>query len=216
VGAVVAVSCIWLASRQRAVGPDAAVAVSVTALFGLGAVLALEPEVPARLGEILFGDLLAVSTGDLVASGLVAAGLIAGLLALHRRLSLVAFDPVTAPVLGARRGTVELVLLALVAIAVVTAARTLGNLLAIALLVAPALAASRLTTRLAPSLVAAAGLAAAAGVGGLYASYYLDLAAGASVALAALATLLVPSLVRRGTASGRANRSPVDAVRGTS
>ena len=54
-------------------------------------------------------------------------------------------------------------------------------------MIAPAAAALRLTRRLPAALALAAGLAMAAGVGGLALSYYADLAAGASVALCAAA-----------------------------
>ncbi len=55
-GIVLAAVLVAVAARDARVGGDTAVAVVVTALFGLGVVLALRPEVPARLGEILFGD----------------------------------------------------------------------------------------------------------------------------------------------------------------
>jgi ABC-type Mn2+/Zn2+ transport system permease subunit len=213
-GALLAVACIWLAGRQRALGTDAAVGVTVTALFGLGALLALEPEVPARLGEILFGDLLSIDAGDLALTGGAAAIVVAALTALHRSLSLAAFDPATARALGVRPGMVEIAVLALVALAVVVASRALGNLLAIALIIAPALAAGRLTSRLVPSLLAAAAIAAGAGVAGLYASYYLDVAAGASVALVAAATLPLAALVRVRPRRAGTGRSPVEALRG--
>jgi ABC-type Mn2+/Zn2+ transport system permease subunit len=214
-GALLAVACIWLAGRQRALGTDAAVGVTVTALLGLGALLALEPEVPARLGEILFGDLLSVDAGDLALTGGAAAVVVAALAALHRSLSVAAFDPATAPALGVRPGLVEIALLALVALAVVVASRALGNLLAIALIIAPALAAGRLTFRLVPSLLAAAALAAAAGIAGLYLSYYLDVAAGASVALVAVAVLPLATLVRARPRRSGASPSPVEALGGT-
>ncbi|WP_369010314.1 metal ABC transporter permease [Escherichia coli] len=54
----------------------------------------------------------------------------------------------------------------------------------------------RLTRRLVPALALAAAIAAAAGFGGLALSYYADLAAGASVALCAVAA---PTLVRLAT-----------------
>jgi ABC-type Mn2+/Zn2+ transport system permease subunit len=73
--------------------------------------------------------------------------------------------------------------------------RGLGNLLAVALVLAPAAAALNLAARLPAALGLAAALAALAGVAGLLASYHLELAAGASVALAALA-LFALSLVR--------------------
>src|SRR4051812_19986403 len=58
VGVLVAAAAIALAGRDERLGGDAGVAVAVSALFGLGAVLALAPESPPRLQELLFGDLL--------------------------------------------------------------------------------------------------------------------------------------------------------------
>ena len=199
-GVLAGAGAIALASRHERIGADAAVAVAVSTLFGLGAVLALSPAVPPRLAELLFGDVLGVSGADLAVAAALAA-LIAGALALtHRRLTLAAFDPAAAPALGVRPGRSRLALLVLLALATVAAVRGLGNLLAVALLLAPGAAAFTLARRLVPALLVAAGLAALAGVGGLLVSYHLELAAGASVALCAVA-LFLASLI---ASSGRA------------
>src|SRR3954447_8017718 len=78
---------IALAGRDERVGSDPAVAVAVSALFGLGALLALSPDVPARLGELLFGDLLGVTGGDVLGAGAVALLAVAGLGLGHRALA---------------------------------------------------------------------------------------------------------------------------------
>ncbi|MGH2949330.1 MAG: metal ABC transporter permease, partial [Solirubrobacteraceae bacterium] len=113
-----------------------------------------------------------------------------------RRLALSVFDRAAAPSLGASPARSELVLLALLAVATVTAVGGLGNLLLVALILAPGAAALNLAHRLPAALAFAAALAAAAGVLGLLASFHLHVAAGASVALAAVAlfglSLLVP------------------------
>jgi ABC-type Mn2+/Zn2+ transport system permease subunit len=105
------------------------------------------------------------------------------------------FDRAAAPSLGARPGRWELVLLALLAVCTVAAVRGLGNLLLVAMILAPAAAALNLTARLPAALGLAAALAALAGVLGLVASYHWEVAAGASVALAAVVVFLA-SLVR--------------------
>jgi ABC-type Mn2+/Zn2+ transport system permease subunit len=69
----------------------------------------------------------------------------------------------------------------------VATVRGLGNLLAVAFVLAPGAAALNLTRRLGAALAAAVLIAAVAGAGGLLVSYHLGLAAGASVALCALA-----------------------------
>jgi ABC-type Mn2+/Zn2+ transport system permease subunit len=195
-GVLVAAAAIVLAGRDERLGGDVGVAVAITTLFGLGALLALAPDVPPRLGELLFGDLLGVTAADLAEAAALAGGVALALVLAHRRLALSVFDRATAPSLGARPARSELALLALLAGCTVAAVQGLGNLLLVALILAPGAAALNLTGRLPAALAGAAVLAALSGVAGLLASYHLEVAAGASVALCAvalaLATLLVP------------------------
>jgi ABC-type Mn2+/Zn2+ transport system permease subunit len=78
------------------------------------------------------------------------------------------------------------VLLGLLALTTLIAVAALGNLLVVALLIAPGAAAVRLAPRLGPAIALSALLGVGAGVGGLYLSHYLELAAGASIALVAV------------------------------
>jgi ABC-type Mn2+/Zn2+ transport system permease subunit len=201
-GVLAAAVAIALAGRDERLGGDAAVAVAVSTLFGLGALLALSPEVPARLGELLFGDLLGVSGSDLLEAGLIAAVVALALALGHRRLALGVFDPAAARSLGVRPAGAQAALLVLLALCTVAAVRGLGNLLGVALVLAPAAAALNLTRRLPAALAVAAGLAALAGVAGLAASYRWDVAAGASVALAAVALFGLSLAVRTRAAAG--------------
>jgi ABC-type Mn2+/Zn2+ transport system permease subunit len=196
-GMVAAAAVIALAAREEQLGGDVGVAVAIASLFGLGALLALSPDVPARLGELLFGDLLGVDGGDLVEAAVLAAAVVAALALAHRRLALSAFDRAAAPSLGARPARWELVMLVLLAICTVAAVRGLGNLLVVALILAPAAAALNLVRRLGAALALAAVLAAVSGVLGLLASYHWDVAAGASVALAAVLVFAVSLAVPR-------------------
>jgi ABC-type Mn2+/Zn2+ transport system permease subunit len=195
-GALVAAGAIALAGRDERIGADIGVAVAVSALFGLGAALALAPDTPPRLEELLFGDLLGISPADLLAASALALATAVALAAAHRPLALAAFDRPAARSLGARAARWEAALLALLGIGTVAAAPGLGSLLLVALVIAPGAAALRLTHRLPAALATAAGIAIAAGAAGLALSYYADLAAGASVALCAAAA---PVLARLAT-----------------
>jgi ABC-type Mn2+/Zn2+ transport system permease subunit len=196
-GVLAAAVAIALAGRDERLGGDVGVAVAISALFGFGALLALSPDVPARLGELLFGDLLGVTGGDVAEAAALAAAIAVALVLAHRRLALSAFDRAAAPSLGARPGHWEIALLGLLAICTVAAVRGLGNLLAVALILAPAAAALNVAPRLPAALTLSAVLAALAGVTGLLASYHWHVAAGAAVALAAIALFVVSLLVPR-------------------
>jgi ABC-type Mn2+/Zn2+ transport system permease subunit len=213
-GAIAAAALIALASRDARLGSEVAVGVTVTTAFGLGALLALAPDVPARIGELLFGDLLGATTGDVLAACALAAVVVVALGAGHRSLSAAVFDPAAAPALGVRPQRVELGLLALLAVATVAAVQGLGNLLVFALLVAPAAAAMRVGRSVGAQLGLAAAAVAGAGAVGLLVSAELDLAAGASVALAAVALYAAAAIARPDAApdSGGRRRSPIEAL----
>jgi ABC-type Mn2+/Zn2+ transport system permease subunit len=204
-GLLVAALAVALAGRTPVIGHDTAVAVVVTGLFGLGALLALSPETPARLQELLFGDILGVTDGDLALAGGLAVVVLGALVALHWTLLVVGFDRLSAPALGRAPGLADAALAVLLALALLVAVRGLGNLLVVAILVAPAAAARLVTRRMGAMMAAATAIAVAAGIGGLYASYYLETAAGASIAavlvLAYAAAALSRGIRRRSRAA---------------
>jgi ABC-type Mn2+/Zn2+ transport system permease subunit len=183
-GALGAAVLVALASRDERVGPDAGTAVAVTGLVGLGTLLALAPDAPQRLEELLFGDPLGVSDADLAAAAalLVLGG--AALVALHRPLSAVAFDTAGAVAIGLRPTLVRLALLVLLAAAISVAVRALGALLVLAVLVAPPVAVRRHVQTPAGAMLAGSAVAVLAGLVGIEVSFHAGLAAGASVALA--------------------------------
>jgi ABC-type Mn2+/Zn2+ transport system permease subunit len=190
-GIAVAALAIALVGRIPGVGRDTAVAVVVTAFFGLGALLALSPESPPGIQGLLFGDILAPSDSDLLLSAILTAAVAISLVVLHWRLLAVAFDRTTARSIGVLPGLADAAVLVLLAAAVLVAAQGLGTLLAVAALVGPAATARAFTHRLPSMMLAASLLGICTGVIGLYISYYAGLAAGASIAGCIVASYLL-------------------------
>jgi ABC-type Mn2+/Zn2+ transport system permease subunit len=203
-GIAIAAIAIALIGRVPGIGRDSAVAVVVTAFFGLGALLALSPASPPGIQSLLFGDILAPSDSDLLISGALAAVVVLSLVPLHWRLLAVAFDRSTARALGASPALADATVLVLLAAAVLVAAQGLGTLLAVAALVGPAATARLFTHRVPSMMLAASLLGICTGVAGLYLSYHAGVAAGASIAacivgayLLALGVAWVRSLLDR-------------------
>ena len=190
-GIAVAALAIALIGRVPGIGRDTAVAVVVTAFFGLGALLALSPDSPPGIQTLLFGDILAPSDSDLVISAILATIVVISLVALHWRLLAVAFDRSTARSVGASPALADAAVLVLLAAAVLVAAQGFGTLLAVAALVGPAATARVFTNRIPSMMLAASLLGIAAGIAGLYLSYYAGVAAGASIAGCIVAAYLV-------------------------
>jgi ABC-type Mn2+/Zn2+ transport system permease subunit len=190
-GVLVAAAGIALVGRDQRLGSEVGVAVVVSTLLGLGGMLALAPAAPPRLAELLFGDLLGVDGADLVLAGVLAVAVALALAGGYRSLALAGFDRTSARALGAPPLRWELALLALLAVTTVAAVQGLGNLLLVALVLAPGAAALRVCRRLPAALALAAGLAALAGIAGLLLSFHLQIAAGAAVALCAVGAAAV-------------------------
>jgi ABC-type Mn2+/Zn2+ transport system permease subunit len=192
-GPAIAVAALAIAaiSRVPGVSREVAVAVVVTTLFGAGVLLALSPDSPPGLQGLLFGDILGPSDGDLIAAAALVVVVLACLALIYPRLLAVGFDRDGARALGVRPGATEAVLLILLGAAIVVAVQGLGNLLVVAVFVGPAAAARELTERALPMMLVAVAVAVLGGLAGLYCSYYLGTAGGASVALAILAAYLV-------------------------
>jgi ABC-type Mn2+/Zn2+ transport system permease subunit len=211
-GVIVAALAIAAFSRIPGVSRDVAIGVVVTTLFGLGVLLALSPDSPPNIQEILFGDILGPTDADLAAAGILAAVVGGGLLALHGRLLAGGFDRGAARSLGASPGVTETALLVLLAVAIVVAVQGLGNLLVVAVFVGPAAAARQLTDRIASMIVAAIAIAGLAGLAGLYLSYYAGTAGGASVALAIVLAYLLSLPIGRLVSWRCEKRVPVEAT----
>lgn len=202
VGIVGAALAVAVAARVPAVGRDAAVAVVVTGLFSLGVLLALSAASPPGLQGLLFGDVLGVAPRDLLLAGGLAVAVLGALAALHGRLLAVGFDRSTARALGARPAAVDAALLVVLAATILVAVQGVGNLLVVAVLIAPAAAARPLARRVPAMMALATAIAVLAGAGGLYLSYYAGIAAGASIALVDVAAWLAATGVS--AARGRA------------
>jgi ABC-type Mn2+/Zn2+ transport system permease subunit len=211
-GIVVAALAIAAASRIPGVSREVAIGVVVTTLFGLGVLLALSPDSPPGLQEILFGDILGPTDADLWGAAALTVAIGGGLLLLHGRLLAGGFDRGAARSLGAAPGITEAALLVLLAVAIVVAVQGLGNLLVVAVFVGPAAAARRLTERIVPMIALAVAMAVLAGIAGLYLSYYAGTAGGASVALAIVALYLLTLPLGRLASARYERRAPAEAT----
>ncbi|BCJ50394.1 hypothetical protein Asp14428_18690 [Actinoplanes sp. NBRC 14428] len=196
-GAAVAVGVAAL-SRRRGQDAAAATGVMISAGFALGAgLVATQSGFSRDLSAFLVGSILTVSERDLVITAVVllAVGLV--LLAFARPLLFTGFDRAGARAAGYATGAWDLVLLLTIEVVVVTIVPAVGTVLALALIVAPAAAARMWSTRLPVMTALAVAIGAGSGLAGLYASSHWNVAAGASIALAATAILMLSSLLAR-------------------
>jgi manganese/iron transport system permease protein len=211
VAALVVAFGIGFFSRGGVVREDTAIGILFAAALSLGVLLISTVRTYATdLTHILFGNVLGVTGGDLWLTGAIAAVVLVVLLGLYKEFVLAAFDPVLAHTLGRRPELMRSLMLVLLALTIVVSLQTVGVGLVAAMLVTPAATASLLTRRLPAMMAVAALVGVLSSVTGLYVSYYLDVASGAAIVLAAT-VLFVAAFVlapRRGLVwRGRVRRA---------
>ena len=191
------------ALRRRArLSYDTSIGLLFVGMLALGVIVVSSSRSFATdVTAILFGDVLAVTRTDL--GGLAVAVAVALVVAavFHRPFTATAFDSRKAATLGLRPRLAEVVLVALVTLAVVASYRAVGTLLVVGLLLAPAAAARAWTRHVGSTMLLAALVGTAAVAVGLLVSWHLGTAAGASIAGVAVAGVAVSqgaaALVRR-------------------
>jgi manganese/iron transport system permease protein len=186
VAALVVAFGIGFFSRGGVVREDTAIGILFAAALSLGVLLISTVRTYATdLTHILFGNVLGVTGADLWLTGALAAVVLVVLLGLYKEFVLAAFDPVLAHTLGRRPELMRALMLVLLALTIVVSLQTVGVGLVAAMLVTPAATASLLTRRLPAMMAVAALVGVVSSVTGLYVSYYLDVASGAAIVLAA-------------------------------
>ncbi|MGN2639677.1 metal ABC transporter permease [Nocardia takedensis] len=185
VGAVVfgflAVALIGVVRETSRIKEDAAIGIVFTTLFAFGLVLVSVTPSQTDLNHIVFGNLLGVSTADLIQIVVLAAITLAALILKRRDFTLYAFDPTHAHAVGLNPRLLGTALLGLLALTAVVALQAVGVVLVVAMLIIPGATAYLLTDRIQRMLLIAPAISVVAAVTGLYLSYHLDTAAGAMV-----------------------------------
>jgi len=196
--AVVTALGIGFVNRRGKVSLDTAIGVLFTGAFALGVFLmSRAPRYNVDLSSFLFGNILGVSRGDLVLILTLAAVVTVSLAFLYRALLYTSFDPVVAEASGINAAFVDYALLVLLALTIIISLEAVGIVLVAALLVTPAATAFQLTRRFTTMLWLSATIGAISAVVGLYASYYLQAASGATIVLLATMAFFIAMAIGR-------------------
>ena len=179
---------IAVISRGRRVSEDTAIGILFAGMFALGVVLVSSLATYQKdVAELLFGNILGVSASDLAMAGAATLVVVGAVFLFNKEFSLIAFDREMAQAMRYPVFVLDLVLLALITLAIVVSLRAIGNILVLAMLVTPAATARLVTNRLVVMQVTAAALGAIEGVVGLYISFWWAVASGGAIVLTSTA-----------------------------
>ncbi len=189
VAAVGTALAIGYVSKRGGLRQDTAIGVLFAGAFALGVFLfSTIKGYVADLFSFLFGQVLAISPADLVGLVVLGVAVIAVVAALWKELLYATFDPLGAAASGIAVERLEYLFLGLVALTIVVSLQAVGIILVVAMLITPAATAQLVTARFTRLMLGAAVIGVVTAVAGLYISYWLDVASGATIVLAQTAT----------------------------
>jgi zinc/manganese transport system permease protein len=172
-------------SRATGGREDASLAAVYLVALAFGVALVSMAADSVDVMALLFGSVLGVDDAALLLMCGVATLTLVTLAFAWRPLVLECFDPDFAAAEGARGGLWHLLFLALVVVNVVAAVGALGTLMAVGLLLLPAIAARHWSTEVSGIAKVAVGIAALSSFTGLLLSYHADTPSGPAIVLTA-------------------------------
>ncbi|MFF2023024.1 zinc ABC transporter permease AztB [Streptomyces sp. NPDC058171] len=186
--AVVMAAGVSVLGRTPRLSQDTGIGLLFVGMLSLGVIIVSRSQSFAvDLTGFLFGDVLAVGEGDLVALAVALAVASAVAVLGHRAFVALAFDERKAHTLGLRPRWAHALLLGLLTLAIVASFHIVGTLLVLGLLIAPPASVLPWARSVPAVMAGAAALGASATFLGLLLSWHLDTAAGATIAAVAVA-----------------------------
>jgi len=201
VGAAIAAVATALAigwiSRHARLRSDTIIGVLFAGMFGLGVLMF--SAIPTYVGDLfgfLFGDILGIGVLDLIGLAVLGGVVLLVVAALWKELLYATFDPLGAGASGLNVEALDYLFLALIAMTIVVSLQAVGIILVVAMLTTPAATAQLLAVRFGRLMATAAAIGILTAIGGLYLSYFLDVASGATIVVVQTALFLAVLVLR--------------------
>ena len=179
-------------TRRGNLRGDTVIGVLFAGMFALG--VFLFSTIQNYVGDLfgfLFREIQAITPTDHIALSILAAIVLAIVALLWKELLYATFDPLGAAASGLRVGLLDDLFLALIAITIVVSLQAVGIILVVAMLVTPAATAQLLTQRFGRLIAVAVAIGIVCPILGLYLSFWLNTASGATIVLVETAAFLL-------------------------
>jgi len=176
---------LGLIIKNTNVGEDTAIGIIFSSFFALGFVLISLLNVTINLEDLLFGQILAVSTSDVFIVISLLLIVLTVVIVYFKQLLFYSFDPIGAEVKGLNTTFLNYLFLILLSIAIVGSLQTVGIILVLSMLIIPAASAKLVTDTFVTSIKVSVIFGIISSISGLYLSYFFNLPSGPSMSLVA-------------------------------
>ncbi len=181
--------------RRTRISADAAIGVITTASFAIGvALISRYRHFTRSFDAALFGNILGVTTQDVWVVAVVTLAVMLIIFFMYKQLLFTTFNAEVAQVYGVKTEWVDTLFSLALAAALIASMQILGVTLIAAALVIPAITARLLTDSFNRMIVISTVIGMLTNLVGMYLSYYIDVASGATIVLVQ-ATVFGASLI---------------------
>ncbi|MEB3280102.1 MAG: metal ABC transporter permease [Lyngbya sp.] len=187
----------WIQSQSR-VKIDVAMALVFSGFLALGILLITVLESKLDLHSFLFGDILSVTTQDVVRTLMITLFILLCVRLFYKELLFYTFNPLGAQAMGLPVNLINIGLVSAITLTIIASMQAVGVVLVVSLLIGPAITAYLLVKELHQMMGLGAIFGIFSSVAGMYISYYLNVPSGAAIVLTVsglfiLALLFSPS-----------------------
>lgn len=166
--------------------------------IGLGVIfISLADGFNTDLYSYLFGSVSAVSRSDLWTILIISIFVIAIVIFLYKELFLLSFDEEYAKASGIASKSVHFIFIVMVALVIAASMRIVGILLVSSLMTLPVAASIRIAKGFKQTIFYSILFGEIAVLGGLFSSYYLDLAPGGTIVVLAVFILILTIMIKK-------------------
>jgi len=213
VAAIVMSGLVSVVSSRTTVREDTAIGLLFVGMLALGIVIVSRARsFTTEVTALLFGDVLGVTTGDIVNQLIATIIVVVANVLLFRPFLALTFNEHKAKTLGMHPRATQAALLALLALSIVASFQAIGTLLVFGLLVGPPATASLLVRRVPAIMITSIFLGSLAVVAGLLVSFHFGTAGGATISGFSVLEFFVVLTVREVTTALRRTDQPAVAV----
>jgi iron/zinc/copper transport system permease protein len=180
---LLAAAVIYLITEYAPLKSDTAIGVTFSSFFALGTIIMTMSHATTRLTDILFGNILAVTNGDLIGTITVGLLVLSVIYIFFREFYLVTFDRDYAISQGIAANLFRQALILMLTLVIIVALQAVGVILVTALLITPAASARLLTRRFRPMMQLSMLFGVISAIVGLFMSYSFDMPSGPAIVL---------------------------------
>ena len=171
--------------KNTNIGEDTSIGIIFSSFFALGFVLISVLDVSINLEDLLFGQILAVSSVDVAVIFTLFLIVLSILFIFFKQILFHSFDPIGAEVRNLNVTFLNYLFLIILSLSIVGSLQTVGIVLVLSMLLIPAGAAKLVSKTFTSSIRFSALFGGVSSVSGLYFSYYFNLPSGPTMSLVA-------------------------------